>query len=80
MLPQQGQGLDPEPYVCLTCRMLRSEMAVPARGKQYINMKFSPGQRAAAGGRAVDRTEVYVFINDESGVNEECLCIDVRAS
>lgn len=63
----------------LSFRMTRNEMVVPAHGRQYISMKFTPGDRPPAGGQAVDRREVYVFINDDTGANEECLCINVRA-
>ena len=48
-----------------------AELAVGAKGQQYIGLRF-------AARRAGGNTEVLVFINDEHDRTEECLCISIQ--
>ena len=47
------------------------ELAIAAKGQQYIPLRF-------ASRRAGGSTEVLVFINDEHDRTEECLCISIQ--
>jgi hypothetical protein len=57
----------------LTFRDNVGELAISAKGQQYIGLRF-------ASRRAGGSTEVLVFINDEHDRTEECLCVSIQYS
>jgi len=55
----------------LSFRDNQGELAIAAKGQQYIGLRF-------ASRRAGGSTQVLVFINDEHDRTEECLCVSIQ--
>jgi len=55
----------------LSFRDNQGELAIAAKGQQYIGLRF-------ASRRAGGSTQVLVFINDENDRTEECLCVSIQ--